>query len=156
MKNKDIRLFRPIELFGSKNTEEIRKPYFDVGEFLPSADEGYQEIARICLASTTGDVVSIRAKKTKNSHDIEVVDEYQTEIIGYEKKYDLIPTQGEIFNVIHDINFEGNAQNYWIQIVEMNELKTIDEIIDFISIDSNIYPDLNELLIDFFKENEYQ
>jgi len=156
MENKDIRLFRPIELFGSKNTEEIRKPFFDVGEFLPSVDKGYQEIARICLSSSTGDVISIRAKKAKNGYDVEVVNEYETEFIEYEKKYELIPTQGEIFNVIRDMNTESDSQYYWIQIVEMNELKTINEITDFIYIDSNIYPDLNELLIHFFKQNEYK
>ena len=38
----------------------------------------------------------------------------------------------------------------------MNELKTIDEITNFIYIDSIPYPDLNELLIGFFKEFGYQ
>ena len=156
MENKDIKSFRPNHLFGNKNTEKIRNPFFDVGEFLPSVDSGYQEIARICLSSTTGDVISIRAKKTKNGYRVEVLDEYETEFIEYEKKYELIPTQGEIFNVIRDMNTESRAQYYWIQIVEMNELKTLDAIADFICIDSNIYPDLNNLLIGFFKENGYE
>ncbi|MDB4286400.1 hypothetical protein N9933_03785 [bacterium] len=155
MENEDIKLFRPKDLFGKENTNKIRKPFFDVGEFLKSVDSGYQEIARICLSSSTGDVISIRAKKAKNGYRIEVVDEYETEFVGYKKKYALIPTQDEIFNVVRDMNTESDSQYYWIQIVEMNELKTLDEITDFIYIDSNIYPYLNELLIEFFRQNEY-
>ena len=156
MENIDIKLFRPKELFGNMNTEKIRKPFIDVGEFLPPSNKGYQEIARISLSSSTGDVISIRAKKTKNDYKIEVVDEYETEFIGYKRKYKEIPTQGEMFNVFRDLNTESDSNYYWIEIVEMNELKTIDEITNFIYIDSNIYPDLNELLIEFFKQNGYQ
>lgn len=155
MKNEDINLFRPKNLFSKQNTERIRNPFFDVGEFLPSEEDGYQEIARICLSSSTGDVISVRAKKLKIGYLIEVIDEYETEFVDYKKKYSSIPTQGEIFNVIRDMNNDINSQYYWIQIVEMNELKTLDEITDFIYIDSNIYPDLNELLIEFFRQNEY-
>ena len=54
------------------------------------------------------------------------------------------------------MNTQRDSQYFWIEIVEMNELKTIDEITNFIYIDSNIYPDLNELLIDFFQQNEYK
>ncbi len=156
MEKKDIRLFRPKDLFGNMNTEKIRKPFYDVGEFLPSLSKGYQEIARICLSSSTGDVLSIRAKKNKNYYFIKVEDEYETEFIEYKRKYELIPTQGEIFDVIRDMNTESHSQYYWIQIVEMNEFRTIDEITDFIYIDSNIYPNLNELLIDFFIQNGYE
>jgi hypothetical protein len=156
MEKEDIRLFRPKELFGKMNTEKIRKPFFDVGEFLPSEEKGYKEIARVCLYSSTGDIISIRAKKNKNGYEVEVVDEYENEFIGYEKNYELIPRQGEIFDVIRDMNTESDSQYYWIQIVEMNELSTIDEISDFMYIDSIIYPDLNELLIEFFKHNGFK
>jgi len=37
----------------------------------------------------------------------------------------------------------------------MNELKTLNEITDFIYIDSNLYPNLNDLLIEFFSNNGY-
>jgi hypothetical protein len=156
MEKKNILFFRPKDLFGNMNTKKIRKPFYDVGEFLPSFNKGSQEIARICLSSSTGDVISIRAKKNKNGYQIEVVDEYETEFIEYKKMYELIPTQGDIFDVIRDMNTESDSQYYWIQIVEMNGLKTIDEITNFIHIDSNIYPDLNELLIDFFIQNGYE
>jgi len=156
MEIKDIKLFRPKELFGRKNTEKIRKPIYDVGEFLPPLNKGYQEIARICLSSSTGDVISIRLKKNKNGYEIEVVDEYESEFIEYERRFEEIPTQGDIFNVIRDLNTESDSNYYLLEIVEINELKTIDEITNFIYVDSNIYPDLNELLIDFFKQNGYQ
>ncbi len=156
MEKIDIKLFRPKTLLGNTNTEKIRKPFIDVGEFLPSLKNGYQEIARICLSSSTGDVFSIRAIKNKNGYEIEVVDEYETEFMGYKRKYKEIPTQGDIINVILDLNSERDSNYYWIEIVEINQLKTIDEITNFIYIDSNIYPDLNELLIEFFKQNEYE
>jgi hypothetical protein len=66
MEKKNILFFRPKDLFGNMNTKKIRKPFYDVGEFLPSFNKGSQEIARICLSSSTGDVISIRAKKNKN------------------------------------------------------------------------------------------
>ena len=69
--------------------------------------------------------------------------------------YTTIPTQGEIFNIIRDMNTESDSQYYWIQIVKMNELKTLNEITDFIYIDSNLYPNLNDLLIEFFSNNGY-
>ena len=155
MENQNLKLFRPQELFGARNTQKMRTPYFDVGEFLPITDHNQLEIARICLASSTGDVISIRAKKTEVGYQIKVIDEYETEFIDYQEIYTTIPTQGEIFNIIRDMNTESDSQYYWIQIVEMNELKTLNEITDFIYIDSNLYPNLNDLLIEFFSNNGY-
>ena len=155
MENQNLKLFRPQELFGARNTQKMRTPYFDVGEFLPITDHNQLEIARICLASSTGDVISIRAQKTEAGYQIKVVDEYEAEFIDYQEMYTTIPTQGEIFNIIRDMNTESDSQYYWIQIVEMNELKTLNEITDFIYIDSNLYPNLNDLLIEFFSNNGY-
>lgn len=155
MQYKDIKLIRPKELFGNKSTENLRNPNYDIGEFLPPLNKGYQEIARICLSSTLGDVIRIMAKKNKNNYQIKVVDEYETKFIEYKKVFNEIPTQGDIFNIIRDLNTEKNSNYYWIDIIEMNELKSINEIKDFMYIGSNIYPNLNELLIDFFKDNGY-
>ncbi len=146
----------PAILYGSSQTTETRRPYFDVGEHLPRISAGYFEIARISLASSTGDVISIRAKINKNSIRIKVVDEYDTNFIEYKSVYNNIPTQGEIFDVIRDMNNERQSQYYWIQIVEMHELKSLNEITDFIFIDSLIYPNLNELLVEFFKNYGYE
>ncbi len=88
--------FRPVVIHNVSNSQETRRPYFDVGEHLPRISAGYFEIARISLAYSTGDVISIRAKINKNSIRIKVVDEYDTNFIEYKSVYNNIPTQGEI------------------------------------------------------------
>ena len=112
MEKKDKKLFRPKGLFDGGNTEKVRMPIYDVGEFLPSFKKGCQEIARICLSSVTGDVISIRAKKNKKGYEIEVVDEYETEFIGYKKRFNEIPSQGDIFHAIRDFNIQSDSNNY--------------------------------------------
>jgi hypothetical protein len=155
MNIQDIRSYRPSGLIGSSNTKEIRRPFFDVGEHLPKAQRGFQEIARISLASSTGDVISIRAKINKKSIRICVVDEYDTKFIDYKTLYKSIPSQGEVFDVIRDMNNESQAQYYWVEIVEMLELKSLKEIANYMVIDSLVYPNLNDLLMDFFRQYKY-
>jgi hypothetical protein len=144
--------FRPNELFLKSDKEKSRRPHIDVGEFLSPELNGYNEIARMSLSSTTGDVIVIRAKKTKNGFKIRVEDEYDTEYSGYKTIYKLIPTQGEVFDVIK--NLSEDDLNCLMQYIEYNDFKTIEEITDFIYIDSKIYPNLNELFIDYLKQLE--
>lgn len=47
------------------------------GEFLPEFSDAEIEIARISMASTTGDVISIRSKRTPNGWRHRAVDEYE-------------------------------------------------------------------------------
>ena len=54
-------------------------PVFMGGEYLPDLNEGGVEIARIELASTTADVISVRATKHKSRIYYSVQDEYSTE-----------------------------------------------------------------------------
>ena len=54
MNIEDLRNFKPTGFLGSSNTKEIRRPFFDVGEHLPKAQRGFQEIVRISLRSSTG------------------------------------------------------------------------------------------------------
>jgi hypothetical protein len=152
----DLRNFKPNGFLGSSNTEGIRRPFFDVGEHLPKAQRGFQEIARISLSSSTGDVISIRAKINKKSIRISVIDEYDTKFLDYKSSYKSIPTQGEIFDVIRDMNNEPNSQYYWVEIVEMLELKSLKEIANYMVIDSLVYPNLNDLLMDFFRQYDYK
>lgn len=140
MNIQDIRSYRPSELSGSAHTKGIRRPFFNVGEHLAKAQRGFQEIARISLSSSTGDVISIRAKIKKNSIRIRVIDEYETKFLDYKSSYKSIPTLGEIFDVIRDMNNEPNSQYCWIEIVEMLELKNLKEIANYMVIDSLVYP----------------
>lgn len=57
-------------------------PWFMGGEYLPDQLKGEVEIARVTLASTTQDVVSIRARRGKNRIRYRVVDEYEGETLS--------------------------------------------------------------------------
>lgn len=153
-----LRNFVPDKLpFGEgTGTSGIRRPHFDVGEYLPVSKKRETEFARISLASTTGDVFSLRIKKEKKSFMVTIVDEYNTNFIEYESEYDQIPTQGEVFDIITDMNNEPESQPYWLAIIEENGFETIEQITDFIQLDSNIYPNLNELFVNYLIENGFQ
>ena len=73
-----LRNYTPENLpFGAEpGTSGIRRPHFDVGEYLPVSKEGEIEFVRISLASTTGDVISLRIKKEEKSFVVTIVDEY--------------------------------------------------------------------------------
>jgi len=52
-------------------------PSFMGGEYLPNYLAGEVEIARICLQSTTSDVVSLRARPSPEGISYRVIDEYE-------------------------------------------------------------------------------
>src|ERR1700759_4427667 len=54
-------------------------PHFMGGEYLPRYGRREVEIARIELASTTSDVIGLRAKPTGSRIRYRIVDEYETE-----------------------------------------------------------------------------
>jgi hypothetical protein len=54
------------------------------GAFLPHAESGEVEIARVSLASTTGDIISVRAQQTNDGILYSVVDEYADEGHAFE------------------------------------------------------------------------
>ena len=152
---KELRNYIPRNLFSEEGTNQIRRPHFDVGEFLPGMEESQREIVRMSLASTTGDVISIRASKEGYVFRIFIVDEYQTEFIEFKDEFDKTPTQGEIFDVIVNMNTEADSQPYWLAVIESNGFENISDIQDFIQFDSNIYPDLNELFENYLIENRF-
>lgn len=153
---RNIETYRPVNLFSENNTDKTRGPIVDVGESLYIEADGFLEIARICVSSFLGDITSVRIRQIDSGYEVDVVDEYETIFLDYQKTFQTIPTQGEVFSVIRDMNTEPDSNFYWLEIVQMNELTTIKEITDFIYIDSNVYPELNILLVEFFEENGYQ
>jgi hypothetical protein len=72
-------------LLADEPSDNLRKslgrihPSFMGGEYLPSYLPGEVEIARICLRSTTSDVISLRARPTPEGIAYRVVDEYDAE-----------------------------------------------------------------------------
>jgi hypothetical protein len=73
----------PAELLGSALSEETRKylgslhPSLMGGEYLPDHAEGELEVARVTLASTMQDVVSVYARRDEAGLAYRVVDEYE-------------------------------------------------------------------------------
>ena len=61
---------------------------------------------------------------------LEVFDENGTEFSYFKNIYTNIPTQGEIFNVIRDMNTESDTQEFLIELIAQHELRTIEEIND--------------------------
>lgn len=73
------------QLLADEPDDDVRKslgrihPSFMGGEYLPPYFPGEVEIARICLRSTTSDVISLRARPTPEGIAYRVVDEYEAE-----------------------------------------------------------------------------
>lgn len=148
--------FRPTNLFLEKATDQIRRPTVDIGEFLPSFAIGSVEVARISLASVTGDVISFRVRKTPKKFALEIIDEYGSEFVGYKRIYNDIPTQGELFIAARDFCYELDGQSIILGTAEDNELTTIAEIKRFFYFDSNIYPNLNQLFEEYLVKIDFQ
>ena len=73
-----------ISLLKEKLTEDERDlfgkvhPMFMGGEYLPDTAENEVEIARLIMKSTTQDIYSFRARKTKNKIIYSIEDEYES------------------------------------------------------------------------------
>ena len=77
----DALLLEELDL-GTRQRLGSIHPSFMGGEYLPGSLPGEVEIARICLRSTTSDVVSVRARPTaRGTIAYRVVDEYSAEFI---------------------------------------------------------------------------
>jgi len=59
-------------------------PHLMGGEYLPAREEDEVEIARVELASTTGDAIQVRTRKADGTIAYRVVDEYYDEGSRYE------------------------------------------------------------------------
>lgn len=111
-------------------------PWFMGGEYLPDQMKGEVEIARVTLASTTQDVVSVRARKGKRRIYYRVVDEYQGETLSeFTQRTSEHPlTLGQL------VAFLDRAWSVR-EVVTMNEMECDgDEMRSFVSVSSPFYP----------------
>ena len=117
------------------------------GEYLPQLGIGDVEIARISLASTTGDQISIRASHAGEKIRYEVCDEYETEfeLAFTESKHPL--TLGELIQLIDGSRHREQEQPggllvcHWENMVEWDY--SLDDAIAFAWIQSSWYPELS-------------
>lgn len=127
------------------------------GPFLPKKKNNIVEIASITLASTTGDIFSIRAKQNKNRINYSVVDEYEGTFslsikssqkpLSLKKMIKFIDeTEMNFMNIKYEKLFGGSRAS---NIDEFDrEFPLSDEDIigiwDFETVNSLFYPELEE------------
>lgn len=140
--------FRPANIFIETPTTNVRRPYVDVGEYLPKKKRNEVDVVRISLHSTLGDVIAIRVKKLRGGgYTVNVRDEYDGDFIEYRDEFEVIPDQGEIIDVITEFNNSETNTGFMFEILEEQEKTTLEAVMDFVYLDSNIYPDLNEMFL---------
>ena len=116
------------------------------GEYLPQLGVGDVEIARISLASTTGDQISIRASHAGEKIRYEVCDEYEWtyELAFTESEQPL--TLGELIALIDGSRNREEEQSggllvcHWENMIEWGNAP--DEAVNFAWIQSAWYPEL--------------
>ena len=122
------------------------------GEFLPAMQEGEVEIARISLASTTSDQISVRARQVDGAIHYRIVGEYEEEeSMRYELPFqqsDQPLTLGELIDLIDGACHPepycpgGILTSNWTSMNDMGY--EASEIIGFLSLSSPFYPQLDD------------
>ena len=115
-------------------------PMFLGGNYLPDTERGEVEIARVSLASVTGDVTCVYARPADGGIHYRVVDEYGGDTLqGPAEAWSAVPmTLGE---------FTDFFLRAWplIAVLEMNFGDDLEEALWFFSASSDFYPDLDAL-----------
>lgn len=123
-----------------------RHPWLMGGEYLPDYSPDETEIVRVCLRSTTWDVISVRARYEQGRLWYRVVDEYGSRFScdpdSSERPFNL----GELVDFIDAIRCPGLYGPFSLAYNEYNaeEGLTHEELEGFTSISSNLYPQLND------------
>jgi hypothetical protein len=124
-------------------------PTFMGGEYLPNYRRQEVEIARIALASTTSDVISLRARPSGSRIKYRVVDEYATEFLlpqqTSRRPFSLRQLIWFLDSVEHpEADASWNRFGFVLSFNECNlecgtDLETLQ---DFTSVSSDFYPEL--------------
>lgn len=121
-------------------------PMFMGGEYLPDYEPKEVEIARIEMRSTTGDVISFRARPGgEGGIAYRVVDEYDTRYDLPISASDQPLTLAEMLRVFEDTTSHDRI-GLVLPILEFNaESGEIDSLRDFVTVDSEFYPQLGPI-----------
>ena len=123
------------------------------GEYLPDYDTAEVEIARISLESTTGDVISIRAKWQPGGIAYRIVDEYETEFRVARQSSEKPLTLGELIEFIDGSAHPGIRTSLALGYNDMNaENCPRRELRHFTSITSGFYRKLELHYENVFEE----
>jgi len=114
------------------------------GEYLPTYLPGEVEIARICLRSTTSDVISLRARPTRSGISYRIEDEYEGQFTLpiTESRFPL--SLGELVRQFEEGRLKGLFGNLATGYNEMNaEFAERESLRHFTRITSDIYSQLD-------------
>jgi hypothetical protein len=135
--------------------EETGRPYrgtlrddipYDLNEeFLPAYEGDEVEIARMSLCSTTGDVISIRARHESDIISFRIVDEYETEFVCSPQQSLQPLAMSELIELIDTTRINGESGGGLV--IGLLEEKLYggyepDELADFVTLSSDYYPEL--------------
>jgi hypothetical protein len=120
------------------------------GEYLPDFEGDEIEIARVMLASVTGDVISIRARRENALIHYRIVDEYDGETVYYcEPENSARPlTMRELIGLIDNAHGEGMYPDYGTGLTTVwrdfhaDNGSSPEEMVAFVRVSSEFYPDL--------------
>jgi hypothetical protein len=116
------------------------------GEYLPDFEAGEVEIARITMASTTEDVISIRACPARSGIAYRVVDEYQS-LARIKPEKSRRPLRLRQLVQLIDTASRGEVGPVGLGIIQTNldceESTKSEDFAEFLSFSSEFYPDLS-------------
>ncbi len=154
----------PDELLQDTLEEDVRltlgqvHPQLMGGEYLPDYSSDEIEIARVSMKSTTGDVISIRARKLGDRIRYSVVDEYAMRFVLQKPESEMPLTMSEIVDLIDSVRWGSEVDESEEQtnvsedaevfvgltssLRDLNIDSGIETMADFVSVTSVIYPQL--------------
>jgi hypothetical protein len=116
------------------------------GEYLPTRSPGEVELARIALASVTGDVLALRGRWSGGRYHYRIVDEYDAHFTLCRKSSRHPLTLGQVVEILEtadgdvDTGGRGLVRCWWDQ--QRNSGYEAEECTDFAWVESDLYPDL--------------
>jgi hypothetical protein len=122
-------------------------PLFMGGEYLPRYGHEEVEIARAALQSTTGDVISVRARRVDGMIHYSVVDEYESRFQCSPSRSPSPLTLGELVSLIDSARNTSTGYVGLTAVFRDVNLKwgsDAEELVDFVRVSSPFYPRLSE------------
>jgi len=117
------------------------------GEYLPALAEGEVEIARISLASTTGDQISVRAQREDGTIRYRVADEYESTFQLSIETSEAPLTLGQLIRLIDESGYDGDRYAGGLVFSHLaynfEYGSDVDELEGFVSVESAYYPQLS-------------
>ena len=116
-------------------------PAFMGGEYLPDFEEDEVEVARLELASVTGDVISVRLRRDSKGYHYRVTDEYDGEYLAEPRAV----TVEKPFT-LHEFGKFVCRTSCLSDIIELNEFTDASSAKQFICGSSTFYPEFGKFV----------